>query len=60
MVHFNFLQSDNWDGDGEMGGYGGGDGYPEGGLEEHGESEVQGVSIPCLCSVCLVMEVCVG
>lgn len=36
--------SDNWDGDGEMGGYGGGDGYPEGSLEEHGESEVQGVA----------------
>ncbi|MPC15508.1 Protein tramtrack, alpha isoform [Portunus trituberculatus] len=36
--------SDNWDGDGEMGGYGAGDGYPEGSLEEHGESEVQGVA----------------
>ncbi|KAK8394906.1 hypothetical protein O3P69_006001 [Scylla paramamosain] len=36
--------SDNWDGDGEMGGYGGSDSYPEGSLEEHGESEVQGDS----------------
>ena len=47
MADVNFLQSvDNWDGDGEMGGYGGGDSYPEGSLEEQGESEVQGVSIP--------------
>ncbi|XP_063878878.1 protein abrupt-like isoform X2 [Scylla paramamosain] len=39
--------SDNWDGDGEMGGYGGSDSYPEGSLEEHGESEVQGaVDVP--------------
>lgn len=44
--HNYFLQAiENWDGDGDMAGYSGGENYAEGGPEEQGESEVQGVSI---------------
>lgn len=49
-LHVGFLQSlENWDGDGDMAGYSGGEGYSESGLEEQGEAEVQGVSIGSLC-----------
>ncbi|XP_042216704.1 signaling mucin HKR1-like isoform X2 [Homarus americanus] len=34
--------SDNWDGDNDLAGFAGGDGYSEGGMEDHGDSEVQG------------------
>lgn len=33
---------ENWDGDNDLAGFSGGDGYPEGRMEEAGDSEVQG------------------
>lgn len=54
-----FLQStETWDGDGDIAGYSGAESYSEGGLEEQGESEVQGVSIHNLCTVAYGMKVC--
>nr|XP_027237883.1 zinc finger protein 628-like [Penaeus vannamei]XP_027237884.1 zinc finger protein 628-like [Penaeus vannamei]XP_027237885.1 zinc finger protein 628-like [Penaeus vannamei]XP_027237886.1 zinc finger protein 628-like [Penaeus vannamei]XP_027237887.1 zinc finger protein 628-like [Penaeus vannamei]XP_027237888.1 zinc finger protein 628-like [Penaeus vannamei] len=35
---------ENWDGDNDLAGFSGGDGYPEGRMEEAGDSEVQGVA----------------
>ncbi|XP_071541761.1 uncharacterized protein [Panulirus ornatus] len=34
--------SDNWDGDNDLASFAGGEGYSEGGIEEQGDSEVQG------------------
>ncbi|XP_071541756.1 uncharacterized protein [Panulirus ornatus] len=36
--------SDNWDGDNDLASFAGGEGYSEGGIEEQGDSEVQGVA----------------
>nr|XP_045591891.1 uncharacterized protein LOC123753938 [Procambarus clarkii]XP_045591893.1 uncharacterized protein LOC123753938 [Procambarus clarkii]XP_045591894.1 uncharacterized protein LOC123753938 [Procambarus clarkii]XP_045591895.1 uncharacterized protein LOC123753938 [Procambarus clarkii] len=36
--------SDNWDGDNDLAGFAGGEGYSEGGMEDQGDSEVQGVA----------------
>nr|XP_053645657.1 broad-complex core protein isoforms 1/2/3/4/5-like [Cherax quadricarinatus]XP_053645658.1 broad-complex core protein isoforms 1/2/3/4/5-like [Cherax quadricarinatus] len=37
--------SDNWDGDSDLAGFAGGEGYSESGLDDQGDSEVQGVSV---------------
>lgn len=36
--------ADNWDGESDLSGYAGGEAYPEGGMEESGDSEAQGVA----------------
>ncbi|XP_069955747.1 uncharacterized protein [Cherax quadricarinatus] len=36
--------SDNWDGDSDLAGFAGGEGYSESGLDDQGDSEVQGVA----------------
>ena len=48
FFYFSFQSADNWDGESDLSGFAGGETYPDGGMEESGDSEAQGVSVTLL------------